>query len=59
MLLLDEPTRGLDFVAKKHLASQLKSLGNQGKAILLATHDVEFVAQVADRELHLIEGVIQ
>lgn len=59
VLLLDEPTRGLDYVAKKHLASQLKSLRNQGKAILLATHDVEFVAQVADRELHLIEGVIQ
>ena len=58
-LLLDEPTRGLDYVAKKHLASQLKSLSNQGKAILLATHDVDFVAQVADRELHLIEGVIQ
>lgn len=59
VLLLDEPTRGLDYVAKKHLAAQLKTLSNQGKAILLATHDFEFVAQVADRELNLVEGVIQ
>jgi energy-coupling factor transport system ATP-binding protein len=59
VLLLDEPTRGLDYVAKKHLASQLRSLKNQGKAILLATHDFEFAAQVADRQLHLVEGVIQ
>ncbi len=59
LLLLDEPTRGLDYVAKRHLAEQLKSLKSQGKAILIATHDSEFSAQVADTELHLIDGVIQ
>lgn len=58
ILLLDEPTRGLDYVAKQHLAAQLRALRGQGKAILLATHDTEFADLVADRKLHLNGGVL-
>jgi len=48
ILLLDEPTRGLDYVAKHRLAEQLLSLRDDGKAILIASHDIEFLALVAD-----------
>ena len=56
VLLLDEPTRGLDYESKKQLAAQLLQVRNQGKAILLASHDVEFIALVADQILELKDG---
>lgn len=49
LLLLDEPTQGLDYVAKDHLAKQLKGLAAAGKAILLASHDEEFVSSLCDQ----------
>lgn len=58
VLLLDEPTRGLDYEAKRELAKQLAILKDQGKAVLLASHDIEFVAQVADRIVVLEKGRI-
>jgi energy-coupling factor transport system ATP-binding protein len=57
-LLLDEPTRGLDYPAKRHFASVLASLASEGHAILLATHDVEFVATAAHRVVVMAEGEI-
>ena len=56
ILLLDEPTRGLDYAAKRSLAKQIRSLRNEGKSVLVASHDVEFVALVADRVLRLENG---
>ncbi|MBA2414497.1 MAG: ATP-binding cassette domain-containing protein [Geodermatophilaceae bacterium] len=56
VLLLDEPTRGLDYLAKDRLAAALTQLSRDGTAVLLATHDVEFVATVADRVLVLAGG---
>jgi energy-coupling factor transport system ATP-binding protein len=56
ILLLDEPTRGLDYAAKKSLAKQIRALRKEGKAVLVASHDVEFVALVADRVLELEKG---
>ena len=56
VLILDEPTRGLDYAAKRALAKQLKTLRATNRSILLATHDVEFVAMVADRVLTLDDG---
>jgi energy-coupling factor transport system ATP-binding protein len=56
ILLLDEPTRGLDYAAKKSLAKQLRALRKEGKSVLVASHDVEFVALVADRVLELESG---
>jgi energy-coupling factor transport system ATP-binding protein len=58
VLILDEPTRGLDYAAKRALAKQLDQLRDAKRSVLLATHDIEFVAMVADRVLVLKDGVI-
>jgi energy-coupling factor transport system ATP-binding protein len=58
VLLLDEPTRGLDYAVKRALATTLKAMAADGKAVLIATHDVEFVAQVADHVVVLAEGEV-
>jgi ABC-type multidrug transport system ATPase subunit len=58
LLLLDEPTRGLDYPTKARLARVLDDLAEAGHAIVLATHDVELVADVADRVVILAEGEI-
>jgi energy-coupling factor transporter ATP-binding protein EcfA2 len=58
VLLLDEPTRGLDYAAKQVLAGILRDLAAAGHAVLVATHDVEFVAQAADEAVVLAEGEV-
>ncbi|WP_052476418.1 ABC transporter ATP-binding protein [Cohnella kolymensis] len=58
MLLLDEPTKGLDPQAKKRLATYLKNIHTQGTTILMATHDVEFAAAYANRCSLLFHGEI-
>lgn len=58
IVLLDEPTRGLDYGAKRRLAILLGDLAGTGHAVLVSTHDVEFVAAVADRVVVLAEGEI-
>ena len=55
-LLLDEPTRGLDYPAKAALTVLLADLAAAGGAVLVATHDVEFAAGVADRVVVLAGG---
>lgn len=58
VLLLDEPTRGLDYPTKARLARVLSDLADAGHAVVLATHDVELVAEVADRVVILADGEI-
>jgi energy-coupling factor transport system ATP-binding protein len=58
VMLLDEPTRGLDYDAKRNLARIVDQLACEGRAVVIATHDVEFVASVADRVLVMAEGEI-
>ncbi|MBB6670317.1 ABC transporter ATP-binding protein [Cohnella nanjingensis] len=58
LLLLDEPTKGLDPLAKLRLAEHLTALHRQGTTLLLATHDVEFAASYATRCSLLFGGVI-
>jgi len=58
VLILDEPTRGLDYASKRALAKQLSSLRSNDRTIILASHDIEFVAMVADRVLLLKEGSV-
>src|SRR5699024_9166064 len=58
VLLLDEPTRGLDYAAKERLAQLVRDLTGRDKAVLLASHDVEFVAQVATRVVQLAAGEV-
>ena len=58
LLLLDEPTRGLDYPSKDRLIQVLRELAADGHAIVLATHDVELAARVADRAVVLADGQI-
>jgi energy-coupling factor transport system ATP-binding protein len=58
VLLLDEPTRGLDYPAKATLSAILRQLAAGGTAICIATHDVEFAAATADRALVMATGDI-
>ncbi len=58
IVLLDEPTRGLDYAAKRQLATSLRRSADEGRSVLLSTHDVEFVATVADRVLVMADGEI-
>jgi len=58
LLLLDEPTRGLDYGAKQRLVELLSRLAGEGHAVVIATHDVEVVAAVADRCVVLAEGEV-
>ncbi|WP_336318227.1 ABC transporter ATP-binding protein [Streptomyces lavendofoliae] len=58
LLLLDEPTRGLDYAAKARLARVLGGLAAEGHAIVMATHDVELAAELADRVVVLAEGEV-
>jgi energy-coupling factor transport system ATP-binding protein len=57
-VLLDEPTRGLDYPAKRRLTITVRRLAGEGRSVVVATHDVEFVAQTADRVVVLAEGEI-
>ncbi|MFD9886767.1 ABC transporter ATP-binding protein [Streptomyces alboflavus] len=58
LLLLDEPTRGLDYAAKARLVTILRDLANRGHAIVLATHDVELAAELAHRVVILADGEV-
>ncbi len=58
VLLLDEPTRGLDYSAKRALREAVRDLAQQGRSVLLSTHDVEFVADAADRVVVLAAGEV-
>ncbi|MFF0779027.1 ATP-binding cassette domain-containing protein [Streptomyces sp. NPDC003720] len=58
LLLLDEPTRGLDYAAKARLVAVLRALAAEGHAIVLATHDVELAAEIAHRVVLLADGEV-
>ena len=58
VVLLDEPTRGLDYAGKAELARIVADLAADDHAVLLATHDVEFAAHVADEVVVMAEGEI-
>lgn len=58
LVLLDEPTRGLDYPGKERLGRVLRGLAADGHAVLLATHDVELAATVTDRTVVLAEGEV-
>ena len=58
VVALDEPTRGLDYAAKRALGAVLADLAADGRAVMVATHDVEFAAEVAHRVLVLAGGEV-
>jgi energy-coupling factor transporter ATP-binding protein EcfA2 len=57
LVLLDEPTRGMDGHARKALAAVISSLRDSGSAVVLATHDVDLAARVGDRVVEVAGGV--
>ena len=58
LIILDEPTRGLDYRAKQNLVMLLKRLNSQGIGLLVASHDMDFVAEVADKCIQLHAGKV-
>ncbi len=56
VVCLDEPTRGMDRPAKQELANRLRALAAGGSAVLVATHDTEFAAVLAERVVLLARG---
>jgi energy-coupling factor transport system ATP-binding protein len=56
LLVLDEPTKGLDAVACTKLARLVQELREEGRSVLLATHDLAFVSAVADSVSLLFDG---
>jgi energy-coupling factor transport system ATP-binding protein len=58
LVLLDEPTRGLDYAAKARLSGLLHELAAAGHAVVLATHDVELIAETASRAIVIADGEI-
>ena len=56
MVLLDEPTRGLDYPGKRALVDILDLVAGEGRAVVIATHDVEFAAAAADRVVVMAVG---
>jgi energy-coupling factor transport system ATP-binding protein len=59
VILLDEPTRGLDYAAKRALVELLRNLQHEGRAIVVASHDIEFLAAICDRVLTLRAGRVE
>lgn len=56
MLVFDEPTAGLDPHGVRRFAAMIKRLSNSGKAVVVVTHNMDFVADVADRVIVLSQG---
>jgi energy-coupling factor transporter ATP-binding protein EcfA2 len=56
VIVLDEPTRGMDYGLKKKLTGFLDDYRRQGNTVIMVTHDVETVAECADRVILLSEG---
>ncbi|MEU1884918.1 ABC transporter ATP-binding protein [Micromonospora sp. WMMD987] len=58
VVLLDEPTRGLDYLAKRQFVDLVRGLAAADRAVVVATHDVELVAILADRVIVMADGDI-
>ena len=58
ILLLDEPTKGIDAFAKQTLMAILRRLSEGGVTVLIVTHDTEFAAEISDRCAMLFDGKV-
>ena len=58
ILLLDEPTKGMDNIFKAEFAGILKELVSEGKTVIIVSHDVEFCAKYADMAGMFFDGRI-
>ena len=58
VVALDEPTRGLDYAMKDHLATIIAGLAASGRGVIVSTHDVEFAVAVSQRTVVLADGEV-
>ena len=53
VIILDEPTSGLDYRNMRKVAARLRALASKGKAVLVITHDFEFIMESCDKAIHI------
>lgn len=58
LLLLDEPTKGLDLESRRIIARALRGHANAGGTVIMATHDLDFAEQVSDDVAMMFDGEI-
>ena len=58
LLLLDEPTKGLDLFSRRIIARALRDHAKAGGTVIMATHDLDFAEQVADDVVMMFDGEI-
>ncbi len=58
LLLLDEPTRGLDYRLKAELGGFLREITASGGTVVMVTHDVEFAAEYAGKVVMIFDGMV-
>ena len=58
IFIFDEPTSGLDLYHMKQVASALSALADNGKTVIVVTHDIEFILMCCDEAVHLEDGDI-
>jgi len=56
VIVLDEPTRGMDYILKKKLVDYLDDYRRKGNTVIMVSHDVETIAECAERVVLLSEG---
>lgn len=56
LLLLDEPTKGLDRAAREHVADMIEAARRDGVTVVVSTHDLAFVRRIADRVSLMFDG---
>lgn len=58
IILMDEPTKGIDSGSKKALINTLRQLSDKGITIIIVSHDLEFCGEVADRCAMMFDGKV-
>lgn len=58
LLLLDEPTKGMDALSKENMGNILRELASEGATVLMVTHDIEFCAKYSDHCMLFFDGYI-
>lgn len=58
ILLLDEPSKSLDYSNKQMLKNYMKSLADNGKTVIFVSHDMDFISETADYVSFLADGII-
>jgi energy-coupling factor transport system ATP-binding protein len=56
LVLLDEPTRGMDLAARRALVAAIRALTERGSAVVVATHDTDLAAEIADSIVAVGDG---